>query len=414
MRTATRNSLFVAGVLLVVLGLCLILFQPAHAEDANTDHRVLVFLRMPPAHFTPQGSYGGNYATGAQGAKREAFARDRAHANGLTVVDRWAMPMVGLDCFVMEVPPEQSAKDAADKLSHDPGIEWAEPMQTYHGQGRTEGKASGDPLSAAQPDMREWHLDALHRIATGRNVKVAVIDSSVDARHPDLIGQVAVRQNFVTGRDDAPEIHGTGVAGIIAAAAGNGKGIVGVAPNARLMALRACWQENPTATVCDTLSLAKALYFAVEHKADVINMSLSGPSDRLLGNLIDAAQSHGITVVGAVDPAEGDGGFPASHAGVIAVIDEGDRSSDIKAFGAPGRDIPTTRPGGWSFVNGSSYAAAHVSGLFALLRERSNKAQAASALVTTGTDNIIDPCATLKRLAIQAGCPADLAAGGRP
>lgn len=410
MTTALRRSPFLAGLVLVMLGLCLVLFQRAHAEEANSDHRVLVFLRMPPEHFTPQGSYGGNYGTGVQGAKREAFARDRAKANGLTVVDRWAMPMVGLDCFVMEVPADRSPKDAADALSHDPGVEWAEPMQTYHGQG----KAEGDPLAATQPDMREWHLDALHRIATGKNVKVAIIDSSVDAQHPDLAGQVAVQQNFVTGHADTPEIHGTGVAGIIAATAGNGKGIIGVAPNARLMALRACWQESPAATVCDTLSLAKALYFAVEHKADIINMSLSGPQDRILGSLIDAAQTRGITVVSAVDPAQEDGGFPACHTGVVAVIDEGGRTTDGKAFGAPGRDIPTTQPGGWSFVNGSSYAAAHVSGLFALIRERSNKPQAASALVTTGTANVIDPCATLKRLSSQAGCPAAIASGGRP
>jgi subtilisin family serine protease len=411
MRIAARRRLFLTGVLLAALGM-LALFRNAWADDGNADHRVLVFLRMPAAHFTPQGSYGGNYGAGAQGAKREALARERAKAEGLTVVDRWAMPMVGLDCFVMEVPADRSTEAVAEALSHEPGVEWAEPMRTYHGQGKVELKAEGDPLSATQPDMREWHLDALHRIATGKNVRVAVIDSSVDARHPDLIGQVMLRQNFVAGRDDAPELHGTGVAGIIAAAAGNGKGIIGVAPNARLMALRACWQENPEATVCDTLSLAKALYFAIDHKADVVNMSLSGPSDRLLGNLIDAAQARGITVVGAVDPTQKDGGFPASHSGVVPVIDEGDPTNDTRAYGAPGHDIPTTKPGGWSFVNGSSYAAAHVSGLFALMRERGGKAR--SVLVTTGSANTIDPCATLKRLGGDAGCTPDFAAGGRP
>lgn len=419
-RRRLLSILFLTGVLLMVS--CLGLVPRARAGDTPGDHRVLVFLRMPPAHFSAQGSYGGNYGAGAEGAKREAFARDRARENGLTVVDRWPMPMVGVDCFVMEVPADRSPQAVADALSHDPGIEWAEPMQTYHGQGKVEdkpvskidGKVGGDPLASTQPDIREWHLDALHRIATGRNVRVAIIDSSVDGQHPDLVGQVVLRQNFVIGRAEAPEAHGTGVAGIIAAAAGNGKGIIGVAPNARLMALRACWQEDPAATVCDTLSLAKALYFAVEHRADVINMSLSGPSDRILGNLIDAAQSRGITVVGAVDPAQPDGGFPASHTGVVPVIDEGDPTNDIKAYGAPGRDIPTTRPGGWSFVNGSSYAAAHVSGLFALIRERGGKSQAAAALVTTGTAHTIDPCATLKRLSGDAGCTAGLATGGRP
>ena len=141
-------------------------------------------------------------------------------------------------------------------------------------------------------------------------------------------------------------------------------------------------------------------------------MSLSGPSDRLLGSLIDAAQSRGITVVGAVDPAQKDGGFPASHTGVVPVVDEGDPTADVHAYGAPGRDIPTTRPGGWSFVNGSSYAAAHVSGLFALMRERGGKAQA--VLVTTGSANTIDPCATLKRLGGDAGCAPNFATGGQP
>ena len=112
---------------------------------------------------------------------------------------------------------------------------------------------------------------------------MAVIDSGIDAGHPDLAGQVAVNRNFVSGQPLVAEQHGTAVAGIIAAKADNRMGIVGVAPGTRLLGLRACWQGRDSAsTVCDTLSLAKALYFAVESRADVINLSLSGPDDRLL------------------------------------------------------------------------------------------------------------------------------------
>src|SRR5206468_5692298 len=107
----------------------------------------------------------------------------------------------------------------------------------------------------------------------------------------------------------------------------------------------------------DSLSLAKALVFAIEHKAEVINLSLSGPPAPLLGKLIDVAGARGAAVVGAYDPDLPAGGFPASHPGVIAVSDSGPAPPSV--FLAPGRDIPVTEPGGrWGLADGSSYAAA--------------------------------------------------------
>ena len=385
--------------------------SPAAAEAASDpSHQLLVMLRLPLEHYNPSAGYGGSYGGGDGRGARRRLAEKLAAANGLRLVDDWPMPMIGLDCYIMEVPPDESVADAVTALSRDPGIAWAEPMQTY----RTQGGAGGgpiqggmpaigdDPLYRVQPDAKEWQLDALHTLATGHNIRIAIVDSTIESHHPDLAGQVMLSEDFVIGRPSGAEVHGTGVAGIIAALAGNGQGIVGVAPRARLMGLRACWQQSPAITLCDSLSLAKALYFAVEHKADIINMSLSGPNDPLLAQLIDLAQSRGITVVGAVDPAQGDGGFPASHAGVIAVVDEGGppgAAGGTAIFGAPGRDIPTTQPGGnWFFVNGSSYAAAHVSGLFALLRERSPGAHTASSLITVQGSDAIDPCASLLRL----------------
>jgi len=397
--------------------------QTAAAPDEN--HEVLVLLRLPPAHFTPDSSYGGSYGDQAGAGARRRFALERAKANGLQLVDDWPMPMAGLDCYIMAVPADRSPDEAAAALSHDPGIEWAEPMHQYRAQGSTKGSATGgvsatavppaaDPLYRVQPDAKEWKLDALHRIATGRNVRVAIIDSAIEVDHPDLIGQVVVNENFAPGPAPAGEVHGTGVAGIIAAIDGNGKGIVGVAPKARLMGLRACRQTADAAvTLCDSLSLAKALYFAVDHKAEIINMSLSGPPDPLLGRLIDLAETRGITIVGAFDRSLPGGGFPASHPGVVAVIDEADSNTNMSIFGAPGRDIPTTQPGGnWFFVNGSSYAAAHVSGLFALMRERSGKPSLASALATFPSSDAVDPCATLSRI-VSGGCgPSALALQG--
>ncbi len=416
---ASRSApVLTLGLLLVILGFVL-MTNIARADApvqsaADENHEILVLLRLPPAHFTPDSSYGGSYGDQAGAGARRRFALERAKANGLQLVDDWPMPMAGLDCYIMAVPADRSPEDAAAALSHDPGIEWAEPMRQYRAQGAATTVPPPDPLYRVQPDAKEWKLDALHRIATGRNVRVAIIDSAIETDHPDLVGQVVVNENFAPGPAPAGEVHGTGVAGIIAAIDGNGKGIVGVAPKARLMGLRACRQTADAAvTLCDSLSLAKALYFAVDHKAEIVNMSLSGPPDPLLGRLIDLAETRGITVVGAFDRTLPGGGFPASHPGVVAVIDEADTNTNMGIFGAPGRDIPTTQPGGnWFFVNGSSYAAAHVSGLFALMRERSGKPSLASALATFPSSDAVDPCATLSRI-VSGGCgPQALAQGG--
>jgi subtilisin family serine protease len=257
---------------------------------------------------------------------------------------------------------------------------------------------------------REWRLADLHQIATGRRVKVAVIDSRVEKTHPDLAGQVEVSEDFVPQRPGAPggERHGTGVAGIIAARADNQAGIVGVAPRARLMALRACWQASAAAqaeTACDTLSLARALDFAITHDAQVINLSLSGPADTLLGRLIDIAVGRGATVVAAFDPDLPGGGFPASHRGVVAVAEETRAQASPTLYHAPGRDIPTTQPGArWFLVNGSSYAAAHVSGLFALMREKRPARAGGLVLVASRPGGRIDACASLLRTAPPCAC----------
>jgi subtilisin family serine protease len=287
-------------------------------------------------------------------------------------------------------------------------------MNVFHAQGAYQAKSAAlthnDPLYRVQPAAREWRLADLHQIATGRRVRVAVIDSMVERTHPDLAGQVAISENFVQGQSDAPEQHGTGVAGVIAARADNGVGIAGVAPGARLMALRACWQEpaaaqRPTQTICDSLALAKALQFAVGHDAQVINLSLSGPQDILLGKLLDLALVRGTAVVSAYDRDLPRGGFPASHPGVVAVVDGGSGPPITGVLSAPGRDVPTTQPGGrWYFVNGASYAAAHVSGLFALLRERSAQQRGLSALVVARSDGSIDTCSTLLRASGPCDC----------
>lgn len=394
---------------LLGLTLAFALCLQAHAgEDvapaqlpATAQRQVLVMLRLPPQHFRPDGAYAGGYMDDGARAARRRVASELAAAYGLRLRDNWPMPAIGVDCFLMEELRDTPPERVLDELAHDPRVAWAQPLGEYRGLD------GGDPLYPVQPAARDWHLAELHRVSSGRNVTVAVVDSGVDAAHPDLAGQVGLQRNFVDDIPDAAEAHGTAVAGIIAARAGNGKGIAGIAPRARVMALRACWETGKQATRCNTLTLGKAINFALEHDARIINLSLSGPPDRLLQALLGAALARGVTVVGAADPQQPDGGFPASFPGVIAVARSGDRHPSAAAIlYAPGSDVPTCVPGArWGLVSGSSYAAAHVAGLAALLAElrpRAGPRELRGELdAQTGS---IDACAALARAAEACVC----------
>lgn len=395
------SKLLLLAVLLVPMRAAASSSEASASRDPA--RQILVMVRQPSDHFRPGGSYGRAYDSQMGRSSRERLAREIARKYGLKLLDAWPMPMIGMDCFVMAVPTGQSVASAVEQVSRDRDVDWSEPVALFQAQG---GEAShNDPLYQAQPAARLWHLADLHQLALGRGIRIAVIDSGIDENHPDLTGQLLLNRNFVVGQSMTSENHGTAVAGVIAAKADNGIGIAGIAPGARLLGLRACWQVRGSATgetECDSFSLAKALYFAVEQNAQVINLSLSGPDDRLLRELVNNALARGLTVVGAVDPKVANGGFPASVPGVIAVSDKPMVLALTHVYTAPGRDVPTTEPQGrWSIVNGSSFAAAHVSGLAALLREHARSSAVTLLSKRTGG---IDACATLVRVAHGCDC----------
>jgi len=371
------NRLF---ALLAVIALMLWAPVDARAQEAAVatqaadpaQRQLLVMLRLPPRHYRPDAGYGGNYMHDTGVAARRRVATDIAQAHGLRLRDSWPMPAIGIDCFIMEDTGTLPLARVLDALARDGRVAWAQALEEYHGL------ADSDPLYPVQPAAQAWRLADLHRASTGRNVTVAVIDSGVDADHPDLAGQVKAWRNFVDSAPEPAEKHGTAVAGIINARTGNGIGIAGMAPRAKVLALRACWETGGQAARCNTLTLGKALNYALENNARIINMSLAGPPDRLLQALLDAAVARGVIVVGAADPHIVDGGFPASHPGVFGVARTGDRHPPSAAMlYAPGTDIPSCMPGArWGMVSGSSYAAAHVTGLLALLAEVQPRANA--------------------------------------
>ena len=385
--------------------------RPTSAPADQGGREILVMLRLSPDHHRPDASYGGGYGDQTSNRMRFRRAQEIARRHGLELVgDGWPMPLIGYDCFVMHVRDGRTLEAATAEVSRDPLVAWSQPVQQFKAQGgeRQRGEGQGDPLFRVQPAAAAWHLAALHRVATGRGVAIAVVDSKIDVNHPDLAGQFIANQDFVSDKPSPPERHGTGVAGIIAAKEGNGIGIAGVAPEARLMALRGCWQTEighaSAPTVCDSLSLAKAIQFAIDHGAAIINLSLSGPPDRLLAQLLQVATLRHISVVAAYDPKQPRGGFPASAPGVTAVAGELP-SFPPGVYGAPGRDIPTTEPGGkWNLVNGSSFAAAHMSGLLALVREHSRAAPRSLLVAAHVGGGMVDPCATLAHADRECAC----------
>lgn len=370
-----------------------------HTSDAAAEpHRILVMLRMAPPHYRSNQAYGGSYGDAASAAARRRTARAIARRHDLALVDGWPMPLLGVDCYVMDVPANRPLGETIAQVAQDPLVAWSEPLEIYHSQSAT--VRTSDPLFRVQPAASQWHLADLHRIATGRGVTVAVIDSKVDVLHPDLTGQFVANEDFV-GNRSPPERHGTGIAGVIAAKAHNGIGISGIAPGAHLMALRACRQNTTGVTLCDSLGLARALQYAIEHGADVLNLSLSGPPSRLLTRLIGIALARHMSVVASYDADLPHGGFPASLPGVIAATDKSLQSWPSRLYGAPGRDVPTTEPGGkWNLVNGSSYSAAHLSGLIALVRQ----AHGASIDFARAANGWVDACATLLETSRACDC----------
>ncbi|WP_430391584.1 S8 family peptidase [Dyella sp. 20L07] len=411
------NKALVAALILGTLSLCGCALAPtplptqAYASDISND-QLLVMIKTPAPHLHAGNDYTGNYIAAPDETGRHRVAAQLAQEYGLTLLGNWPMPALSLDCFVMQTGAGMSMQQTTTALTRDARVESVEPMQLFHVLGKS------DPLYPLQPTAIQWHLAELHAATTGRHVTIAELDSGVDTSNPDLAGQVTQTRNFVDDGAYRAELHGTEVAGIIVAREGNGVGIAGVSPNARLLALRACWQPaaDTASATCTSFTLAKAIQYALDNRANILNLSLAGPHDPLLERLLAIALARHITIVGAVDDSATDGGFPASFPGVLAIADERAASLVISgAMRAPGEDIPTTLPGArWDLVTGSSFSAAEVTGLVALIRELSpdiapealrNALNARTALgLVTLRPTVIDACAAVARVSGHCTC----------
>lgn len=345
--------------------------------QAHPERMVVLTVANPTESLTLNaGSTGGNYGAHgryAAGGSARSTLTAVAHQYGLADVTAWPIPALGVHCAVLEIESGKPREAALKELAADPRVQLAQPLQTFHALAEPGRDIS---YAALQQTTQEIGADAAHRVALGDSVRIAVVDTGVDTEHPDLHGRIASTLNFVD--DDwaqfKRDIHGTEVAGVIAAdGAGHASsGITGIAPRAKLIAIKACWQQA-TGAVCNSLTLAQAIQAALDVRARVINLSLGGPADPLLSALLEQAIKRGLVVVGAVLPNGDLKAFPVGVPGVIGV-DTAPAANGVPAVQtpallyAPGRDILTLTPGGhYDFVSGSSFAAAHVTGTVALL-----------------------------------------------
>ncbi|WP_350279197.1 type VII secretion-associated serine protease mycosin [Kribbella sp. HUAS MG21] len=248
--------------------------------------------------------------------------------------------------------------------------------------------------------------------SNGSGVTVAVIDSGVDADHPQLRrpGKVLPGRDFylvgkLPGNYDCVS-HGTGVAGIIAADGKRGIGFQGIAPGARILPVRISERETDNdgrTELIDPVLLAKGIRYAVDAGARVINLSVAGDrDDKPVRQAIAYAVQKDVVVVAAVGNRQSldDGplpSYPASYPGVIGVgaIDNAGARSSASQIGpyvdlvAPGTGVLTsTRVAGHAYEDGTSFAAPFVSGTAALVRAAWPKltaAQVTQRLIATAT-----------------------------
>lgn len=302
-----------------------------------------------------------------------AAAVDRLAAPyGLTRVAFQQIELIGSTVYRYRINGRRSVDAVVAQLRANPRIASAQRNNLFSLQDSTQQAF----LAKSQYAAGKLRLPEAHRIATGDGVMVAVIDSGVDASHPELTGAIAANVNALA-TDAGPDPHGTGMAAIIAARTQ----LMGVAPKSRLLTVRAFALDGKGALAKGTtFDVLKAVSIAAQAGARVVNMSFAGPKDDLLGRALAAGKGRNIVFVAAA----GNGGekappsYPAADPNVIAVTatDSADQLYGSAnrglyvAVAAPGVDVLVATPGaGYGFTSGTSVAAAHVSGVVALMLE---------------------------------------------
>ncbi len=394
-----------------------------HSEKPDfVPGQVLVRLKSSPAMAKGRSLLGtlaaktteyspGRFLLQFEGARQmDTALRSLAAENRLRIMD-----------FSRQAVSKAATMELVRRLRLNPEIAWAEP--NYIRRALLE---PNDPYFALQWNLDLINLDRAWDQSTGNpDVVVAVIDSGIVSSHPDLADKIVAGYDFISsvanagdgdGPDDDPEdtgqasppFHGTHVAGIIGASFDNGIGISGAGGDTKIMPVRVLGKNGAT-----DADLVRAILFAAglnpisdgsgstlpARPADIINLSLGGPSaSRALQDALDQARAAGVIIISASGNDGSDApSFPAAANGVVSVagVDVMGRQGRYSNFGpsidlaAPGGDLTTdlNRDGyadaipstlavktsnaitaTYGFYEGTSMAAAHVSGVAALMK----------------------------------------------
>jgi subtilisin family serine protease len=305
-------------------------------------------------------------------AEFDGSADALARRHGLVLRDSQIFPFVDAGFGLFRVTDRRSIETVSRELATDASVRSVQPNFRYFLQDQKVALTEGDPAQYALAKLR---LPLAHTLAHGANVTIAVIDSGVDLKHPELANAIASSFDAL-GSKEGPHLHGTAIAGAIVSHAR----LMGAAPEARILAIRA-FGAAPAGAESTSFVVLKALDYAVAHGAQIVNMSFAGPKDALIERGIAAAAAKGIVMVAA----SGNAGpkspplYPAANTNVIAVsatdaqdklFAASNRGSHI-ALAAPGVDIFLPAPDEkYQMTSGTSFAAAYISGLVALMLER--------------------------------------------
>jgi hypothetical protein len=305
-------------------------------------------------------------------ALSDAQADALARRHRLTRVESQIFPLIGSTFALFRINDRRTVQTVSRELATDNNFRSFQPNFRYFVQEQNAELTEGDPAQYANAKL---HLPQAHTLAHGANVTVAVIDSGVDLKHPEFADALMTPFDAL-GSKEGPHLHGTGVAGAIVS---HGR-LMGCAPAARILAIRAFGAAAKGAESTSFVIL-KALDFAAAHGAQIVNMSFAGPKDAVIERGIAALAAKGIVMVAAA----GNAGpkspplYPAANTNVIAVsaTDAQDRlfaasnRGGYIAVAAPGVEIFLPAPDEkYQMISGTSFSAAYISGLAALMLER--------------------------------------------
>jgi len=306
------------------------------------------------------------------GSLSEARADELARRHRLARIGSQYFPLIDATIGLFRINDRRSFEAVSRELATDVSFRSVQRDFRYFLQQQQTDLTEGDPAQYALAKLR---LPLAHTLAHGANVTIAVIDSAIDLKHPEFAN--AITSSFdALGSKEGAHVHGTGIAGAIVSHAR----LMGSAPAARILAIRA-FGAAANGAESTSFVILKALDYAAAHGAQIVNMSFAGPKDALIERGIAAAAARGIVMVAA----SGNAGpkspplYPAANANVIAVsaTDAQDRLFAASnrgghiAVAAPGVDVFLPAPDEkYQMTSGTSFSAAYVSGLAALMLER--------------------------------------------